>query len=113
MSYLDTRDLEQKRLELEEAKEEWLEENEGEPFADEEELDELNRLKDEIGEWEYGETMIPEHMFEDYAQELAEDMGEINTDWPYNHIDWEAAAHELSFDYLLVEYQGENYYVRA
>jgi len=52
--------------------------------------------------------------FQDYAQELAEDIGSINKDaaWPNNHIDWEAAADELLTDYTEVEIGGITYYYR-
>lgn len=38
---------------------------------------------------------------EDFAQELAEQLGEIKKDvsWPYTCIDWEHAAKELMYDY--------------
>ena len=38
---------------------------------------------------------------EDFAQSLAEDLGEIknNVSWPYTCIDWEKAARELMYDY--------------
>jgi hypothetical protein len=48
-------------------------------------------------DWRHGETLIREDMFEDYARELADDIGALkDTDkWPLNHIDWEAAAKEI------------------
>lgn len=38
---------------------------------------------------------------ENFAQELAEQLGEIdrNAHWPHNCIDWEHAAKELMYDY--------------
>jgi antirestriction protein len=79
-----------------------------------EELDELETLENEISEFKHGETMIPENDFEDYARELAEDIGAIsgNEEWPCNCIDWERAARELVMDYSTVEYQGDTYLVR-
>jgi antirestriction protein len=80
------------------------------------ELDELDRLESEIGgDWNYGETLIPEDDFVDYAMELADDIGVMDkhASWPFNHIDWEAAAKELEMDYTQVEFQGETYLVRA
>lgn len=63
---------------------------------------------------EYGITLIHEHYFEDYAQELAEDIGAIPKDltWPAYCIDWERAAHDLKMDYTSVEFDGETYYCR-
>jgi hypothetical protein len=86
-------------------------------FSDDEkgELEELEELESEISDFSRGETMIPVDDFEDYARELAEDLGvtERNASWPYNHIDWEAAAEALAQDYTIVSYQGDDYYVRA
>jgi hypothetical protein len=62
------------------------------------------------GAW-YPVTLIRSSYFQDYAQELAEDIGAINRDaaWPNNHIDWESAAEELSNDYGNVEFDGVEY----
>jgi hypothetical protein len=65
-------------------------------------------------DWIYGETLIHEAYFEDYAQQLAEDIGAIPRDaaWPLMHIDWEAAAEALLIDYTEVDYDGQTYYIR-
>ena len=49
------------------------------------------------GDW-YPITLIRDSYFEDYAQELADDIGAINSDatWPNNCIDWERAARETA-----------------
>ena len=80
-----------------------------------EELKELEELESEISEWRHGETLIPEHSFEEYAREIAEETGDLKhaDSWPYTCIDWEQAAKELAMDYSLVSYQGESYYIRA
>lgn len=66
-------------------------------------------------DWEYGETLIRDSYFEDYARELAEDIGAIPSDagWPAYCIDWEWAARELQHDYFSVEFDGITYWVRA
>lgn len=60
-------------------------------------------------------TLIREDYFEDYARELAEDIGAIDPDarWPLGCIDWTRAAHELAADYTVVTVDGHDYYVRA
>lgn len=83
-----------------------------------EELSELLALAEQCegyGDWSHGETLILESHFEDYAQELAEDIGAVNKDakWPNNHIDWEAAADELKQDYTEVDFGGETYLMRS
>ena len=49
-------------------------------------------------DWAYGETLIHDSYFEDYAQELTEDCGMIseNKHWPNNCIDWKKAADECT-----------------
>lgn len=86
----------------------------------EDERDELIALRDicEQGEsfsdWTYGETLIRESYFTEYAQELAEDLtpGLREMQWPLNHIDWDAAAEALKMDYGTIEIEGETYYIR-
>jgi len=81
-----------------------------------EELDELNALESEVGdEWMHGATMIDVDDFEEYAQEIAEDVSGMPRDqpWPFNCIDWEAAANELKMDYSSCEYQGTTYLFRS
>jgi hypothetical protein len=81
------------------------------------ELSELEDLENEMDARAFkdGETLIPETDFEDYARQLAEDIGAIPDDagWPCTCIDWEQAARELAMDYTSVTYQGTDYLVRA
>jgi hypothetical protein len=90
----------------------------GEP--ERKELADLRSLKDDIGERggkisDEGGPFIHENDFEDYARELAEDIGAIdpNAGWPLGCIDWEQAAKELLMDYSSIEWGGETYYYRA
>lgn len=95
-------------------------------FDDSEAGDEYTRLKsllDDVegnggdeewrGSW-YPVTLIRESYFKTYAEELAEDIGAVNSEaaWPNNHIDWEAAADELLIDYTSTEFDGVTYYYR-
>ncbi len=65
------------------------------------------------GDW-YPVTLIRDTYWEDYARELAEDIGAITKDarWPNRHIDWEAAANELQMDYTSTEIEGTDYWYR-
>lgn len=89
----------------------WLEEN-GNAFTT------LLACKEEVeqytSEWDDGAYMIADNHFEDYAQELAEDTGAIDrkAKWPLTHIDWDAAAEELKYDYAEVTIAGRSYWVR-
>ena len=81
---------------------------------EQEELADLDNLESEITDWRHGESMIPESEFEDYARELAEEIGGMDdAKWPFTCIDWEKAADELKQAYTPVSYQGEDYFVRA
>lgn len=65
-------------------------------------------------DWQYGETLIRDSYFVEYAQALAEDIGAIDSkaDWPLSYIDWEAAADALRMDYTAVDFDGVTYWVR-
>lgn len=111
MSYLDTRELEDRITELEdEADDEGLDE------ADQEELDELLAMRDSMSEWQYGETLIPEDEFKTYARETASELGIVSDmmdAWPFTCIDWDSAAEQLKQDYTEYTYQGTTYYARG
>ena len=85
---------------------------------EQEELVTLEALADEAAsspDWRYGETLISESYFTEYARQFADDIGAIdgNAAWPCNHIDWEAAADELKQDYMSVDFGGETYLIHA
>ena len=92
----------------------WSAENEDEAA----ELKALTELASEAegyaADWNHGETLIRESYFQQYAQDLAEDIGAISRDmpWPACHIDWDAAADALKMDYTAVDFDGVTYYVR-
>jgi len=108
---IDSRDIQERIDELES-----LMENEDIDEEEKEELHKLQEFKDaaDASEWDYGVTFIHEGYFEEYARELAEDIGAIsrNEQWPANCIDWEQAADELKIDYTSAEFDGETYYFR-
>jgi bacterioferritin (cytochrome b1) len=85
------------------------------------EAEELRTLKalaeqcEGYGDWEYGETLIARSYFQTYAQKLAADIGaiDLSASWPLNCIDWEQAAKELEADYMAVDFDGEEFLMRA
>lgn len=96
-----------------------IKELEGTEDADEQtELKALLALQEEAEgyspDWKYGATLIRDSYFEDYARELADDIGAIKSDaqWPATCIDWKQAADELKQDYTSVEFDGVTYWVR-
>src|SRR5262245_30755775 len=94
---LDSRDVMARREELRELRPEGLPDKpsdadypeDGSWSEDEErELQELAGAEDQgsgYGDWEHGETLIRDSYFEEYAQDLAEDLGMIKREvsWPY------------------------------
>lgn len=87
-------------------------------IGENDELAALLALRDEAegysADWKYGSTLIRDSYFEDYAQQLAEDIGAIDASakWPMSCIDWKQAARELQMDYTSVEFDGVTYWVR-
>lgn len=85
---------------------------------DAEELQDLTAVIETLDgycpDFRYGETLIRDTHFEDYAYELAHDVCQnLNTtDWPYCHIDWAAAAEALKMDYSCVDIAGYEYWFR-
>lgn len=61
-----------------------------------------------------GPTLIRGGYFAEYAEQLADEIGAIDSDagWPARYIDWEQAARELSHDYNAVDINGARYWVR-
>lgn len=116
---IDSRDVNTRIEELQTDKELAEEDNEEFPEDDQEELDNLLSLQlqgENYGDWMHGETLIHEDYFTKYAQQLAEDCGDINPhqdQWPYNCIDWEYAAEELKMDYTELDFNGETFLMRA
>ena len=89
---------------------------------DEDETKELEILyalqkegEDYSSDWEYGETLIRDTYFTDYAMEMAYDIGAVDpkANWPANCIDWEQAARELQMDYSIIDYDGIDYWIRS
>ena len=78
-------------------------------------LEEFAKAASEVPDWEHGETFISDAYFEQYAEELARDIGAISdTDqWPVYFIDWEKAADALKQDYSEYTLNGFTYWARA
>ena len=85
-------------------------------------FDELKALKelakegeDYSSDWKYGEGLIRDTYFKNYAMELAEDIGAIDpkANWPTTCIDWDQAARELQMDYTMIDFDGIDYWIRS
>ena len=126
---IDVRDIIARVLELRDERDEYNEKM-GSPDAwdgvPDGEPDELNMLEGILsalagygggaefeGDW-YPVSLIAESYFQEYAQDLAEDCGMVDTSarWPMNCIDWEQAARELQMDYIPIIIHGSAYWYR-
>ena len=125
---LDTRDLEERLIELSEERISLIAEATAEKqkiqalleFEGSEEYAEymmLLEFKNEVesysSEWEDGLTLIRDEYFVDYCKELCEDIGDIPRNIPsYIVIDWKATAENLKADYTYATLCGCKYYFR-
>lgn len=124
---IDSRDVIARIEELREEREDYTHDDDGNltnadweaDFPDDAaELAALEALAEEAAgyapDWTYGETLIRDSYFEEYARELAEDLGMLDKGdrWPHTCIDWERAADELKQDYTAVDFDEVTYWVR-
>ena len=121
-NYIDTRYLAERREALkQEILDSFLEnfphyEEMTESFEDirfeEEEIDDV---ENELGsEFKYGVTLVDVDDWEEYVEELLEDIGYIPKDFPsWTEIDWESTANNVKVDYIEVTYQGNSYLGRG
>lgn len=119
--YFDSRDVIER---IEELSWDLQTDDKGDPILDtldgenREEYEALVALRDEadgyVADFIYGETFISDEYFQQYAEQLAEDIGAVNTEagWPNSFIDWEAAADALKVDYTSFEFRGTTYWAR-
>lgn len=127
--YIDVRDIIARVLELRDERDEYNEKMgspdawDGVPDGEPEELDMLEAILselaghggDEVFEgYRYPVHLIAESYFQEYAQDLAEDCGMVDTNarWPMNCIDWEQAACELQMDCNSIEIRDTTYWYR-
>lgn len=124
---IDSRSVIERIEELEAERDEYQERDLTEPLTlswsqahddDAAELVALKALAEEAegcADWKYGEALIRDSYFRDYAEQLADDIGAINSEarWPNNCIDWERAAGELQMDYTSVDFDGITYWIRS
>lgn len=90
---------------------EWREDN----SDDFEHIEEIDELEDEISEFSFGETLIPEDDFTEYCEDMVNDCYDMKNvpGFIKDNINWEDVASDISVDYTNVTYQGESYLVRA
>lgn len=122
---IDSRDIIERIEELEAEREALADGENGEALREWDEGDEgqelraLKALAEEAEgyapDWKYGEALIRDSYFREYAEQLADDIGAVdrNASWPCNCIDWDEAARQLKQDYTSVDFDGVEYWVRS
>lgn len=126
---IDVRDIIARVLELRDERDEYNEKMgspdawDGVPDGEPEELAMLEGILSELagyggdeefdGDW-YPVQLIADGYFQEYAQNLAEDCGMVDTSarWPMTCIDWEQAALELQMDYGNILIRDITYWYR-
>ena len=113
---IDSRDVIARIEELEDL----IEDEDQDELNDErEELQTLRELAEEASstpDWPYGETLIRDSYFTEYAEELCKDIGALPSELPWyiaDHIDWEGVARSLQADYMNVEFDEVTYWIRV
>ncbi len=89
------------------------------PEADEYEelvnwLDLMEQAEQYSGESFRNTQLINDNKWVEHAQQMAEDISGVSRDaeWPFNCVDWEAAAEQLKQDYSRIEVDGNTFWVR-
>lgn len=75
------------------------------------ELDDLKQLDDYSCDTYYRTDTINAAWAREYANEIGA-IKAFGLEWPYTHIDWEAAANELKQDFVEVTFGDETYFGR-
>lgn len=87
-----------------------------------EEYRSLKTIADEcegVSGWQYGEILIRDTYWQSYIEELIEDCymtketRDMISNWPWRHLDMEAAAEEAKVDYMSVDFNGVDYWIRS
>lgn len=88
--------------------------DEGLPEDEAGELEALRQLSLDVPDWQWERPLVAGDYFEEFAREETDSIHGVDvTGWPFNHIDWEAAAAALEEDYHQVEFAGQEYWVRS
>lgn len=78
------------------------------------EVSEFCEVLSGYGDFEWGETIIPESKFTEYCKELVMECGYISDDLPsWVEIDWEATADNMRADYTEAYFEGDTYLMRV
>ena len=90
---------------------EWKEDN----SDDFDHIEEIDYVEDNVSEFSFGETLIPNDDFTEYCKDMVNDCYNLKDvpDFIKDNINWDGVASDLEVDYSNVAYQGVSYLVRA
>lgn len=113
---IDSRDVIERVEELEEIVEDPDGYSQDEVDEAEEELKKLKALiaeAEDSPDWHYGETLIRESYFVEYARELVADVFGLGDVPDFVEIDWTKTAENMKVDYIEADFDGVTYLIRA
>ena len=89
---------------------EWREENDN----DFDHIEEIDYVEDNVLEFSFGETLIPNNDFTEYCKDMVEVCYNLKDvpDFIKFNVNWEGVASVLGVDYSEIKYQGETYLYR-
>lgn len=119
LEVIDSRDIIERLEELESEYSDHIDNNgTDEDFSNMEELEGLRTINEEWSdnaEWEYGAFFVRDSYWQDYAEQLVRDIGDLPDELPSYieiHIDWEGVASEIQQDYSEYDFDGVTYWCR-
>ena len=77
------------------------------------ELEGFAECASEVDNWGRDAYFIRDSFFTDYTRELAADVCDIPSEWPFRCIDWGQASEELKCDYSAYDFGGVTYWIAA
>ena len=77
-------------------------------------IEEIDELEDEISEFTFGKTLIPNDDFTEYCEDMINGCYYMKNvpSFVKDNINWDGVASDLEVDYSSVTYQGESYFYR-
>ena len=95
----------------------WLEDEPvAEDYYDPDELDYLENVVEEIKSYSCDDDpeLIPESEFVDHVRDLCFELGYVDDSFPWwISIDWDETADNVKADYVVITYEGDDYYLRS
>ena len=118
LNVIDSRDIVERLEFLESEYSDFIENGEEEDFDYIEELESLRSIIEDwsgVSDWEYGAFFVRDDYWEEYAEDLVREIGDLPRDFPQyieSHIDWGGVAEDIKQDYSPYVFDGVTYWCR-